>query len=97
MQRTFEKSVLGPLAGHALRVCFCQPYDGAGGSSCATQHESGAVTKEASRAGENEVIARPVAGKEKAMGGSKIGGSARMRVDSGAGVEVGLRNASARG
>lgn len=21
---------LGPLAGHALRICFCQPYDGAG-------------------------------------------------------------------
>ncbi|KAF1829791.1 hypothetical protein BDW02DRAFT_535487 [Decorospora gaudefroyi] len=24
------KGTLGPLAGHALRICFCQPYDGAG-------------------------------------------------------------------
>lgn len=25
-----EKDVIGPAAGHALRVCFCQPYDGVG-------------------------------------------------------------------
>ncbi|KNG44802.1 hypothetical protein TW65_08328 [Stemphylium lycopersici] len=24
---------LGPLAGHVLRICFCQPYDGAGEST----------------------------------------------------------------
>ncbi|OAG12292.1 uncharacterized protein CC84DRAFT_98854 [Paraphaeosphaeria sporulosa] len=23
-----DKDVIGPAAGHALRVCFCQPYDG---------------------------------------------------------------------
>ncbi|KAF1911267.1 hypothetical protein BDU57DRAFT_543168 [Ampelomyces quisqualis] len=28
-----EIAILGPLAGHALRVCFCQPYDGAGKST----------------------------------------------------------------
>jgi hypothetical protein len=98
MQRTFEKSVLGPLVGHALRVCFCQPYDGAGtpGPSCTTQHESGAAKKEASRVIENEVIARPVVGKENATRGSKGVGSARMRVDSGASVGGGSRNATAR-
>jgi hypothetical protein len=25
-----DVGVLGPLAGHILRICFCQPYDGAG-------------------------------------------------------------------
>ncbi|KAF3006525.1 hypothetical protein E8E13_005368 [Curvularia kusanoi] len=26
----YRKDVLGPVAAHALRVCFCQPHDGAG-------------------------------------------------------------------
>jgi hypothetical protein len=25
-----EQATIGPIAGHALRVCFCQPYDGVG-------------------------------------------------------------------
>jgi hypothetical protein len=25
-----DVGLLGPLAGHILRICFCQPYDGAG-------------------------------------------------------------------
>jgi hypothetical protein len=25
-----DEGLLGPLAGHMLRICFCQPYDGAG-------------------------------------------------------------------
>ncbi|KAF1936143.1 hypothetical protein EJ02DRAFT_101262 [Clathrospora elynae] len=25
-----DVGLLGPLTGHALRICFCQPYDGAG-------------------------------------------------------------------
>ncbi|CAE6995449.1 hypothetical protein PTTW11_00105 [Pyrenophora teres f. teres] len=32
--------LLGPLAGHALRVCFCQPFDGAGKPTHAVASES---------------------------------------------------------
>ncbi|KAI4620909.1 hypothetical protein J4E83_005272 [Alternaria metachromatica] len=35
-----EVGVLGPLAGHILRICFCQPYDGAGKTTA-----SGATNK----------------------------------------------------
>jgi len=28
-----QRCVLGPRAGHVLRICFCQPYDGAGKST----------------------------------------------------------------
>ncbi|UPX15521.1 uncharacterized protein EKO05_0005966 [Ascochyta rabiei] len=31
-----REDVLGPVAAHALRVCFCQPYDGAGKPTHAT-------------------------------------------------------------
>ena len=33
---SYRQDVLGPLAAHALRVCFCQPYDGAGVPTRAT-------------------------------------------------------------
>ncbi|KAF1845275.1 uncharacterized protein K460DRAFT_337270 [Cucurbitaria berberidis CBS 394.84] len=29
-QNKQDTGLLAPLAGHALRICFCQPYDGAG-------------------------------------------------------------------
>ena len=29
-QEKHDKELLGPLAGHVLRICFCQPYDGVG-------------------------------------------------------------------
>ncbi|KAF1931462.1 uncharacterized protein M421DRAFT_2949 [Didymella exigua CBS 183.55] len=32
----YRQDVLRPLAAHALRVCFCQPCDGAGRPTCAT-------------------------------------------------------------
>lgn len=32
----YRQDLLGPLAAHALRVCFCQPYDGAGVPTRAT-------------------------------------------------------------
>lgn len=32
----YKEDFLGPLAAHALRVCFCQPYDGAGKPTHAT-------------------------------------------------------------
>jgi hypothetical protein len=60
-----EKSVLGPLAGHALRICFCQPYDGAGertrpnAMTCTRQH-TGTHKKEKDHQTEEEDIARPV-------------------------------------
>lgn len=41
-----RKRAVGPLAGHALRICFCQPYDGAGNhtradTSCTRRHADG--------------------------------------------------------
>jgi hypothetical protein len=60
-----EKSVMGPLAGHALRICFCQPYDGAGkptrmkATLCRRQHK-GTHKKESDLRGEDKGIARPV-------------------------------------
>jgi hypothetical protein len=68
-EEKIDKVVLGPLAGHALRICFCQPYDGAGKStrlsdSCMGQIRStahGAYDKEVEQHAEvNEGIARPV-------------------------------------
>ncbi|KAJ4991905.1 hypothetical protein SVAN01_02500 [Stagonosporopsis vannaccii] len=32
----FVIDALGPFAAHAMRVCFCQPYDGAETSTCAS-------------------------------------------------------------
>lgn len=58
-----EKSALGPLAGHALRICFCQPYDGAGeptnATTCTRQH-TGTHKKENDLQLEDEGVARPV-------------------------------------
>jgi hypothetical protein len=60
-----EKSVLGPLAGHALRICFCQPYDGAGertrpnATLCTRQHTD-TPKKENDLLRDNEDMARPV-------------------------------------
>jgi hypothetical protein len=30
MNRKGDKEILGPVTGHTLRICFCQPYDGVG-------------------------------------------------------------------
>ncbi|EMD68240.1 hypothetical protein COCSADRAFT_133744 [Bipolaris sorokiniana ND90Pr] len=30
VRREGKTGLLGPVAGHVLRICFCQPYDGAG-------------------------------------------------------------------
>jgi hypothetical protein len=68
-EEKIDRLVLGPLAGHALRICFCQPYDGAGkssrldascmGQTCSTVH--GAYDKERDHHAEaDEGIARPV-------------------------------------
>jgi hypothetical protein len=68
-EEKIDKVVLGPLAGHALRICFCQPYDGAGkssrlgdscmGQACSTVH--GAHGKEVEQHAEvEERVARPV-------------------------------------
>lgn len=50
-----EKIVLGPRAGHVLRICFCQPYDGAGTSSMFAGHK-----KKEDLHVELEGVARPV-------------------------------------
>jgi hypothetical protein len=68
-EEKIDKVVLGPLAGHALRICFCQPYDGAGkssrlgdsymGQTRSTAH--GAYDKEVEQHAEvEEGVARPV-------------------------------------
>jgi hypothetical protein len=64
-----DKAVLGPLAGHALRICFCQPYDGAGrstrldascmGRQCSNLHGA-YVTGKYQPVEVDEGIARPV-------------------------------------
>jgi hypothetical protein len=48
-----DVGLLGPLAGQTLRICFCQPYDGAGNSThdvpCIKRHTEpmhGATQKE---------------------------------------------------
>jgi hypothetical protein len=61
-----HKSALGPLAGHALRICFCQPYDGAGKAAC--MHARAHVT-------EDEVAARPIVMRHRDERG---GGAARQ-------------------
>jgi hypothetical protein len=63
------RAVLGPLAGHALRICFCQPYDGAGKSTrldascmrrqCSPVHGA-YVTEKDQQAEVEEGVARPV-------------------------------------
>jgi hypothetical protein len=65
-----EKAILGPLTGHALRICFCQPYDDAGKStrvadaSCMRRGASGIYgthnDKETDSCIEDEGIARLV-------------------------------------
>ena len=37
--------VLGPLAGHTLRICFCQPFDGAGKSTHTAATENTCIGK----------------------------------------------------
>jgi len=92
---------LGPLAGHVLRICFCQPFDGAGkpsraDHSCTTHHvDSKKATrkKQNDRQAENEVAARPVGYKKTAPRRSKPSSSVcpheRMRSDSAMSVVVG--------
>jgi hypothetical protein len=63
-----QSGVLGPWAGHALRICFCQPYDGAGKATrtdaiCTRQHAStmhGVHKKQGDLHIEDESVARPV-------------------------------------
>jgi hypothetical protein len=57
-----DVGLLGPLAGHALRICFCQPYDGAGNSTqdfpCTNRHTEpihGAIQKESPRSRTKEL------------------------------------------
>jgi len=60
-----DNSILGPLAGHALRICFCQPYDGAGkpthaDASCTTQHSDTTQDTVRREADQHAVAARPI-------------------------------------
>jgi hypothetical protein len=95
------ESLLGPLAGHILRICFCQPFDGVGKPSradapCATHHvDSKQATrkKQGDRQAENEGAARPVVYKRTTSRRSKTSSSVRpkehMRGDSAMSVGVG--------
>ncbi|KAF2853144.1 hypothetical protein T440DRAFT_319410 [Plenodomus tracheiphilus IPT5] len=58
-----DHSTLGPLAGHAMRVCFCQPYDGAGRSnhavaadrSCIAMSKSASIAERHAKQGQEVV------------------------------------------
>jgi hypothetical protein len=71
-----QKSVSVPLAGHALRICFCQPYDGAGEPTCMQQKPRIAQVFE------SEVAVRPVVMSRQ---GKRNAGTARQMAK-GAGV-----------
>jgi hypothetical protein len=92
-----EESVSDPLAGHALRVCFCQPDDGGGkpmhaDASCKHQHQG---TSHAIQRLEEEVAARPVnPSRQKGQTTCRSGTSKaarQMRCNQSIGVGVGLR------
>jgi hypothetical protein len=69
-EERLDKPVLGPFVGHALRICFCQPYDGAGksvrldasctGQECSTLHEAYVTDKDQQAEVDEGMIARPV-------------------------------------
>jgi hypothetical protein len=71
-----DTEFLGPLAGHALRICFCQPYDGAGRETAEApcmrkQPSSTRIRGTKAVVGESEVepaarVVKPVPRKEKA-------------------------------
>ncbi|KAF2248006.1 hypothetical protein BU26DRAFT_519790 [Trematosphaeria pertusa] len=81
-------SRIGPIAGHALRVCFCQPYDGAGKPSAEVGCSGGrpgqchdeAYAREARE--EDSPIARIV------TGGEERQGKGRKRSDSGVSIAI---------
>jgi hypothetical protein len=90
-----HESLLGPLAGHILRICFCQPFDGVG-KPCATHqvdHKQATRKKQVDRQAGNEVAARPVVYKKTTSRRSKTSSSIRpkehMRSDSA--MSVGVR------
>jgi hypothetical protein len=60
-----HETALGPRAGLALRICFCQPYDGAGESACMLQSP---------HASEDEDAARPVRRYERAARQLRVDG-----------------------
>lgn len=88
------EGLLGPLAGHLLRICFCQPFDGVGKTSrtdgsCSAHHvdsQQATRKKQSDHQAENEVAARPVGYMKTTSRRSKTSSSVRpkerMRSDS---------------
>jgi hypothetical protein len=96
-----ETDVLGPLTGHALRICFCQPFDGAGyqtaDAPCMRKQPSSSKvggTKGVVDEPETEPVARvvrPVPRKEKATRRVKSGAAAADgKKGSGSAVSTGM-------
>ncbi|KAF2449285.1 hypothetical protein P171DRAFT_189183 [Karstenula rhodostoma CBS 690.94] len=91
MGTVLEQDVIGPAAGHALRVCFCQPYDGVGRQTS----EAGCGSAVATQLGErrDESRASPTGLREstpnaRIVAGDNGKGKGRARRDSAVSVEV---------
>ncbi|KAF2830642.1 hypothetical protein CC86DRAFT_434483 [Ophiobolus disseminans] len=103
--RKTSKTTLAPLASYALRICFCQPYDGAGMPSrtdpaCTTQHSRpthAAANTESDRHTQREAAARPLtathgqASDRRSKTNSSARPHARIRSDSAVSVGAAVR------
>lgn len=95
MSKPRSKGSIGPMAGHALRICFCQPYDGVGrrsvGLPCrdiADQCQDEPCVHEAREAETPNVRIIDTSG----VGGKKRPkGKCRVSSDSGISIQTALR------
>ncbi|KAH7396706.1 hypothetical protein DE146DRAFT_763746 [Phaeosphaeria sp. MPI-PUGE-AT-0046c] len=82
-----RKGSVGPLAGHVLRICFCQPYDGAGNrtrtdTSCTRRHADGmhgVDHEDEDLQTEHEGAVRPVSGPRQAKEAGRRSTTCRSR------------------
>ncbi|KAF3050314.1 hypothetical protein E8E11_000429 [Didymella keratinophila] len=72
----YRQDVLGPLAAHVLRVCFCQPYDGAGVPTRATAAGACLAGEPYSMSGKLKVD-RSTKGAERSLPNARVIGSGR--------------------
>ncbi|KAH6865857.1 hypothetical protein BKA58DRAFT_228521 [Alternaria rosae] len=53
-----DVGVLGPLAGHILRICFCQPYDGAGKTTAVGATNKTCIGKSSNHTGNKQSVSK---------------------------------------
>ena len=53
-----EVGILGPLAGHILRICFCQPYDGAGKTTASGATNKTCIGKSSNRTANTQSVSK---------------------------------------